>query len=151
MTAAGRSGYSARMETNLPNLPEQLSQVVRDAIKDELREQTRKQRRAARMYAGAGAAGLYGGAALTAFLLLVLAMALPYWAAALIVGLLLVGAAVVLSRSARDGGCGVSANPASEPMEPGVPPGAPVIPPMVPPGAPEPPRGPLGAPHDRTR
>ncbi|MFI6051460.1 phage holin family protein [Streptomyces violascens] len=138
------------METNLPNLPEQLSQVVRDAIKDELREQTSKQRRAARMYAGAGAAGLYGGAALTAFLLLALAMALPYWAAALITAVLLLGAAVLLGKGAR-GSRGAPADPASRTLEPGVPPGAPVIPPMVPPGAPEPPRGPLGAPHDTSR
>ncbi|MFE3182196.1 phage holin family protein [Streptomyces violascens] len=141
------------METNLPNLPnlpEQISQVVRDAIKDELREQTSKQRRAARMYAGAGAAGLYGGAAFTAFLLLALAMALPYWAAALIIAVLLLGAAVLLSRGARSSR-GAPADPLSRTLEPGVPPGAPVIPPMVPPGAPEPPRGPLGAPHDTSR
>ncbi|MET9365697.1 phage holin family protein [Streptomyces sp. NPDC006632] len=137
------------METNLPNLPEQLSQVVRDAIRDELREQTSKQRHAARMYAGAGAAGLYGGAALTAFLLLVLGLALPYWAAALIVAVLLLGAAVLLSRSAR-GARGTPPDRITAPMEPGVPPGAPVVPP-VPPVAPEAPHSPLDTPHDRNR
>ncbi|MEU9101481.1 phage holin family protein [Streptomyces sp. NPDC048361] len=137
------------METNLPNLPEQLSQVVRDAIRDELREQTRNQRHAARMYAGAGAAGLYGGAALTAFLLLVLGLALPYWLAALIVAVLLLGAAVLLSRSARGSRGAPPDRPASL-MEPGVPPGAPVVPP-VPPVAPEAPHSPLGAPRDGGR
>lgn len=147
MTVECPRGYSGAMDTNLPNLPEQLSQVVRDAIRDELREQTKKQRRSARMYAGAGAAGLYGGAALTAFLLLVLAMALPYWAAALIVAVLLLGAAVLLSRGARTSRRALPDQPAA-PLEPGVPPGAPVMPSVTPPSVPERPRGPLDTPHD---
>ncbi|WP_407561766.1 phage holin family protein [Streptomyces sp. 184] len=73
------------------------------AARDEVREELIKppRLRNARLYAGAGAATLYAGGALAATLVLVLALLLPDWAAALIVTALLAVTAVVLRQLAR--------------------------------------------------
>jgi Flp pilus assembly protein TadB len=76
-------------------------EAIREDVREELRDQATRHRTAARFYAGSGAAALYGGAAFTAFVLLVLAMALPGWAAALIVAALLLAVAYWLRRAAR--------------------------------------------------
>lgn len=89
------------------NLSKEIAQVVRDTLRDDLREQFTKQRHTARLYGGAGAAGLYGGAALTAALVLVLRMVMPTWAAALVVAVVLLGAAQGLRQSAKRGSTGV--------------------------------------------
>ncbi|MGR8007258.1 phage holin family protein [Streptomyces hypolithicus] len=133
------------------NPSEQIAQVVRDTLKDELRAQTAKQRRPARLYAGASAAALYAGAAFTAFLVLVLHLALPAWAAALVAGILLAGLAVVLKQAARPGtgsaapaalsgagqgmsgaGQGTPAAPVATPPGGDVPLGVPPVPPTPP-------------------
>ncbi|MGX1880693.1 phage holin family protein [Streptomyces sp. NPDC055287] len=125
------------------NLSEHVAQVVRDTIKDELREQTRKQSRTARLYTAAGAAALYGGAAVTAFLVLVLDIALPAWAAGLVAGILLIGLAVVLKQQAGRPGSGTHdaelGAPAVPPVTPpsGTPFGAPPVP-QAPPATPAP-------------
>lgn len=136
-------GYSHAMDTNLS---EQIAQVVRETLKDELREQTRKQRRTARLYTAAAAAALYGGAAVAAFLVLVLDIALPAWAAALVAGILLTGLAVVLKQQAGRPGSGTHdaelGAPAVPPVVPpsGTPFGTPPVPPA--PGDPDVPRHP---------
>ncbi|MBC9713368.1 phage holin family protein [Streptomyces sp. TRM66268-LWL] len=90
-----------------------LAQVVRDTVRaeirdelrtelrEELRKQTRKQRRTASLYAASGAVALYAGAACALALGLVFAIGLPDWAAALIMGVLLAGAAYALRNAAR--------------------------------------------------
>ncbi|MET9517545.1 phage holin family protein [Streptomyces sp. NPDC002994] len=137
------------------NLSQQVAQVVRDTLKDELREQTRKQRRTARLYTGAGAAALYAGAAAAAFLVLVLDLALPAWAAALVAGILLFGLAVVLKQQAARPGSGDTraaelGAPAVPPVTPpgGIPFGTPPVPP-APPAAPAVPRRESEAPDRR--
>ncbi|MEU0395914.1 phage holin family protein [Streptomyces sp. NPDC006208] len=106
------------------NLSDHVAQVVREAIRDELRERTTKQRRTALLYTGSGAAGLYAGAALTAFLVLALAAFLPGWAATLIVGVVLAVVAVWLKSAARQ-----ESSPSAAVYPPEVPP--------LPPHAPE--------------
>ncbi|MFD3514676.1 phage holin family protein [Streptomyces sp. NPDC058657] len=83
------------------NPAQEMAQVVRDAVAAELREGMREQRRPARLYAGAGAAGFYGGAAMVAGAVLALGLVLPMWASALIVAAVLLGAAVMLHGAAR--------------------------------------------------
>ncbi|WP_328708057.1 phage holin family protein, partial [Streptomyces mesophilus] len=70
-------------------------------LRDELRKQTLKQRRTASLYAASGAVALYAGAACALALGLVFAIGLPDWAAALIMAVLLAGAAYALRNAAR--------------------------------------------------
>jgi hypothetical protein len=82
-------------------VPEHLSEQAERAVRDALRAETRERGPHARLYAGSAAAGLLGGGALTACLVLALAEAMPGWAAALIVGVALVALAVLLKNAAR--------------------------------------------------
>jgi len=80
---------------------EQISTLVRDEVrlaKAELAEKGRRAGHAAGAFGGAGIAALYGVGALITASILALALALPAWAAALIVGvvLLLVAGALAL-------------------------------------------------------
>lgn len=136
------------MDTN-PNVAEQVARAVRETVAEEIRERMQQEiraqlnarRRPARLYAGAGAAGLYGGAALVAAVVLGLGMAVPMWASALIVAAGLLMGAVVLRRMARaevlpGGASGVSGVAVAPGVEPGAPtvdvPGAPPVPGVAP-------------------
>ncbi|NGN68887.1 hypothetical protein G5C51_33965 [Streptomyces sp. A7024] len=87
-----------------------MARIVREEIHTELRvardelrrELTRPPHpRTARLYTGAGVTALYAGGAAVALLVLLLAMAVPAWAAALIMTALLVIAAVALREAAK--------------------------------------------------
>ncbi|WP_051852455.1 phage holin family protein [Streptomyces aureocirculatus] len=125
-----------------------LSQVVRDAVheslrqtlRDELRDELRaelshaaaKQRRKAALYATSGALTLYAGAAAALTVGLALALGLPNWAAALIVTVLLAGAAVLTRNAARPSPKGSRATappvPAGDPAATHGTPAAPPVP-----------------------
>ena len=83
---------------------EQITRLVRDELALAKAEMTDKGRRAgvgAGLLGGGGAIALYGVAALIAAVILGLAEAMPAWLAALIVGVLLLGAAAVLALVGR--------------------------------------------------
>jgi hypothetical protein len=83
---------------------EQISRLVRDELALAKAEMTAKGRRAgvgAGLLGGGGAIALYGVAALTAAVILGLAEVMPAWLAALIVGVLLLGAAGALAMVGR--------------------------------------------------
>ncbi|GLW96829.1 phage holin family protein [Microtetraspora sp. NBRC 16547] len=80
-------------------MSEQVSRLVRDELRLARIELTEKGRRAglgAGLVGGAGAIALLGGGALTAAAILALALVLPGWAAALIIGGALLFLAMVL-------------------------------------------------------
>ncbi|QKV91876.1 phage holin family protein [Streptomyces sp. NA02950] len=121
--------------------------VVRDELRDELREQSRS--RTARLWCGAAAIAFYAGGVFSAFLVLLFALAMPGWAAALIVGALLMVLAAVLKNSAgRPPHAHRPAGSPQTPKDPAAPPPptAPSAPP-APPTPPEPPAEPPGPPH----
>ncbi|MEU6039907.1 phage holin family protein [Actinomadura sp. NPDC047616] len=71
------------------HLSEQSARLVREELRLaqlELRHKGGRAAKAARMFGGAGAFALYGGGALVAAAVLALALVLPAWAAALIIG-----------------------------------------------------------------
>ncbi|MEV6980233.1 phage holin family protein [Sphaerisporangium sp. NPDC051017] len=73
----------------IKHLSEEVSRLVRDEIRLASLELSRKGRRAglgAGLFGGAGVMALYGGGALVATAILALALVLPGWLAALIVG-----------------------------------------------------------------
>ena len=83
---------------------EQLSNLVRDEVRlarAELAEKGRRAGRAAGAFGGAGVAALYGAGALVTALILALALAMPAWAAALVVGAALLLVAGVLALIGR--------------------------------------------------
>ncbi|MFI7319822.1 phage holin family protein [Streptomyces venezuelae] len=84
-------------------LTDELVRTIRAELREEFREQTRKQRRKATLYAGAGAAALYAGAAVALALGLVIDLGLPDWASALVVAAVLGAAAFLLRNAARSG------------------------------------------------
>ncbi|GAA3832966.1 phage holin family protein [Sphaerisporangium flaviroseum] len=82
------------------HLSGEVSRLVRDEIRLATLELTRKGRRAglgAGLFGGAGVVALYGGGALVAALILLVAQALAPWVAALIVGVVLLVVAAVLA------------------------------------------------------
>jgi uncharacterized membrane protein YqjE len=84
----------------IKHLSEEVSRLVRDEIRLATMELTRKGRRAglgAGLFGGAGVVALYGGGALVAALILLVAQALAPWVAALIVGVVLLVVAAVLA------------------------------------------------------
>jgi uncharacterized membrane protein YqjE len=86
-------------------LSQQVSTLVRQEVelaKSEMGEKGKKAGVGIGMFGGAGAAGLLALGSLTAFLVLVLDLAMPAWAAALIVTALWAGAAGVLALQARE-------------------------------------------------
>ncbi|MBU3870048.1 phage holin family protein [Streptomyces sp. 4503] len=112
-----KSGYPKAGIPSAGDLAEPVARAVRDEVRRELREQSG--RRAVRLYGGAAAAALYAGGALTACLVLLLALALPAWVAALIVfALLLVAAGWLKNSAARAAGPGVASGPTA-PSAPG--------------------------------
>jgi hypothetical protein len=81
-------------------LSEQVSRLVRDELRLAQLEAMQKGKRAgvgAGLFGGAGLVALYGVAALVAAIIAALALALPVWAAALIVAVLLLAAAGVVA------------------------------------------------------
>lgn len=109
-----------RLEHLDKSLVDELTRAAREAVRDELREQTRKQRRKAALYAGAGAVGLYAGAALALAVGLALALGLPDWAAALITAAILGVVAYLLRGAARPSAAPGTVSPPrpEKPVEP---------------------------------
>jgi VIT1/CCC1 family predicted Fe2+/Mn2+ transporter len=86
-------------------LTSDLSLLVRqeiDLAKAEMAEKGRTAAPGLGMFGGAGVVGLCAAGALTAFLILVLAIFLPEWVAALIVGVVLAAVAFVLARQGKE-------------------------------------------------
>jgi hypothetical protein len=87
------------------NLSEQVSQLIRDELKLAEYEMTAKAKRVGRgagMFGGSGLLALYGIGCLLAAAIIGLAVVLPAWAAALIVGgalLIIAGIAALLGKS----------------------------------------------------
>jgi VIT1/CCC1 family predicted Fe2+/Mn2+ transporter len=87
------------------DLTRDLSLLVRQEVELAKAEMAQKGRVAAPglgMIGGAGVVALMAAGALTAFLVLVLAIFLPEWAAALIVGVVLAGIAYVLVKQGKE-------------------------------------------------
>src|SRR5512132_4558799 len=87
------------------NLTSDVSLLVRQEIELAKAEMAQKGRTAAPglgMFGGAGVVALCAAGALTAFLILVLSLFLPEWAAALIVGAALAAVAYVLVRQGKE-------------------------------------------------
>jgi hypothetical protein len=87
------------------DLTSDLSLLVRQEIELAKAEMAQKGRTAAPglgMFGGAGIVALCAAGAITAFLVLVLSLFLPEWAAALIVGAVLAAAAYVLIRQGKE-------------------------------------------------
>ena len=96
-----RAGQDATIGELARQLPEQISRLVREELRLAQLEMTQKGKRAgigAGLLGGGGVVALYGVAALLAAVILALALMLPAWASALIVGgaLLLVSAALAV-------------------------------------------------------
>ena len=87
------------------DLTRDVSLLVRQEVELAKAEMAEKGRIAAPgvgMLGGAGVAALMAAGALTAFLILALAIVLPEWASALIVGAVLAGTAYVLGRRGKE-------------------------------------------------
>jgi len=87
------------------DLTRDLSLLVRQEVELAKTEMAQKGRTAAPglgMLGGAGVIGLLAGGALTAFAILVLAIFLPEWASALIVGAVLAAVAYVLAKRGKE-------------------------------------------------
>ncbi|GAB0104296.1 hypothetical protein JMUB6875_32700 [Nocardia sp. JMUB6875] len=83
---------------------DQLNTVIRQQIETAMREtlgRTPKFSKRMKMSAGAALLGLYGGAGLVATVILLLALAIPAWSAALIVAVVLLVAAAVVRSMAK--------------------------------------------------
>jgi uncharacterized membrane protein YqjE len=100
--SGGRTGVPA--QTSTPELirqaAEQISRLVRDELALAKAEMSEKGKRAgigAGLFGGGGLLAMYGVAALLATVILALAEAMPAWLAALIVTVLLFGAAAVMA------------------------------------------------------
>jgi len=86
-------------------LTQQVSTLVRQEVelaKVEMADKGKKAGVGIGMFGGAGVAALLGLGALTAFLILVLHLAMPAWAAALIVGVIWAAVAGVLALQGRE-------------------------------------------------
>ena len=86
-------------------LTQQVSTLVRQEVelaKVEMADKGKKAGVGIGMFGGAGVAALLGLGALTAFLILVLDLAMPAWAAALIVGVIWAAVAGVLALRGRE-------------------------------------------------
>ncbi|MFG1997839.1 phage holin family protein [Spirillospora sp. NPDC048911] len=85
-------------------LSEQSARLVREELRLaqlELRQKGSSAAKGAKMYGGAGITALYGGGALIAAVIALLALALPTWAAALIVAVVLFVVAAVLAQRGK--------------------------------------------------
>ncbi|WP_405147556.1 phage holin family protein [Sphaerisporangium sp. NBC_01403] len=86
------------------HLSEEVSRLVRDEIRLATLELTRKGKRAGRgagLFGGAGVVALYGGGALVATVILLIAQVLTPWIAALIVGVALLIIAAILALTGK--------------------------------------------------
>ncbi|MBL1100816.1 phage holin family protein [Streptomyces coffeae] len=129
--------------------------VLRDELRDELCAQSRS--RTVRLWGGAAAIAFYAGGVLTACLVLLFALAMPGWAAALIVGAMLMVLAAVVKNAAGQPphaphwptwsprGPKAPSSAPSAPAAPSAPSGPPT--PPEPPEPPEPPTEPPAPPH----
>lgn len=98
---AGTSGPTRDATTGalVGALGEQLSDLVRSEMelgRLELKETVKRAGTGAGLFGGAGVVALYGGGALVAAVVLALALLLPAWLAALLVGLVLLAVAGVM-------------------------------------------------------
>jgi|SRR5215208_420719 len=87
------------------NLTSDLSLLVRqelDLAKAEMAQKARTAAPGVGMFGGAAIVGLCAAGAVTAFLVLVLSLFLPEWAAAVIVGAVLAAVALVLVRQGKE-------------------------------------------------
>jgi hypothetical protein len=104
-TAQPAVGPDASAGELVKNLSEQVSRLIRDELKLAEYEMTRKAKRMGRgagMFGGSGLVALYGIGCLLAAAIIGLAIVLPAWAAALIVGgalLVIAGVAALLGKS----------------------------------------------------
>ena len=105
MTREGRRAPQDRPLGELARqLPEQVSRLVREELRLAQLEMTQKGKRAglgAGMLGGGGVVALYGAAAMVAAIILALAIVLPAWASALIVGGALLAVAAGLAGLGR--------------------------------------------------
>ena len=100
----GRAGQDATIGELARQLPEQISRLVREELRLAQLEMTQKGKRAgigAGLLGGGGVIALYGVAALLTAAILALALVLPTWASALIVGGALLLASVALAGLGR--------------------------------------------------
>jgi hypothetical protein len=98
------AGQNATIGELARQLPEQISRLVREELRLAQLEMTQKGKRAgigAGLLGGGGVIALYGVAALLAAAILALALVLPAWASALIVGGALLLVAAALARLGR--------------------------------------------------
>ncbi|GGK87452.1 membrane protein [Sphaerisporangium melleum] len=97
--------YDSRSTAELVrHLSEDVSRLVRDEIRLATLEITTKGRKAgfgAGLFGGAGVVALYGGGALAAALILLVAQVLTPWIAALVVGVALLVVAAVLALAGK--------------------------------------------------
>src|SRR5439155_9774684 len=103
---SGRAGQADDRSTAelVKQASEQISRLIRDELKLAQAELAEKGKRAgigAGLFGGAGVIALYGVGALIATLIILLDLALPLWAAALIVTVVLFVAAGVLALIGR--------------------------------------------------
>ncbi len=100
------AGSSAESAGDLVrNLTEQVSRLIRDELKLAEYEMTRKARRLTRgagMFGGSGLCALYGVGCLLAAAIIALALVIPAWLSALVIGVVLLavaGVAALLGKS----------------------------------------------------
>jgi len=102
---ADSSGSAESAGELVRDLTEQVSRLIRDELKLAEYEMTRKARRLGRgagMFGGGGLCALYGVGCLLAAAIIALALVIPAWAAALVIGAVLLavaGAAALAGRS----------------------------------------------------
>ncbi|GAA4230364.1 putative membrane protein YqjE [Streptosporangium album] len=97
MTGNPKDGLSTAVL--IRQMSEEVSRLVRDELRlarMELAEKGRHAGKGAGLFGGAGVVALYGGGALVAAVILLLAPAMPAWVAAAIVGVVLLIVAAVL-------------------------------------------------------
>jgi|GraSoiStandDraft_37_1057305.scaffolds.fasta_scaffold205169_2 uncharacterized membrane protein YqjE len=109
MTDLIRNGQAARSDQSTADLVKQAADQISRLVRDELRlaqaELTRKGKQAGvgvGMFGAAGIVALYGVTGLLAALVIGLAVVMPAWLAALLVGVVLLAVAGVLAMVGRD-------------------------------------------------
>lgn len=112
----GNPGSKGSPVSNLTGLGvDQLRAVVREQTERAMRETIGRMPQfgaRAKLNATAALLGLYGGGAVVAAVILLLALALPDWVAAVLVGIVLLVAAAVVRAQAKAKTSGAAADPA---------------------------------------
>jgi Flp pilus assembly protein TadB len=101
---AETSGSAESAGELVKDLTEQVSRLVRDELKLAEYEMTRKAKRMGRgagMFGGSGLMALYGVGCLLAAAIIALALVVPAWAAALIIGAVLLAVAAVAALAGK--------------------------------------------------